>query len=91
MSKHTKGPWDYISDTRDVIVSRAGFNDVLIAQLYKIGQDHEANARLIAAAPEMLELLKKCQSMLIGQEFKTRDSRVVDSIDELLIKLGEKK
>lgn len=63
--KHTPGPWNYNEGTRDVIVSKNGYNDVLIAQLYKIGSQHEANARLIAAAPELLEACKAALEVLI--------------------------
>lgn len=56
--KTTKGPWTYESGSRDVIVAERGYNDVLIAQLYKIGQNHEANGLAIAAVPDMLAALE---------------------------------
>lgn len=54
MGKHTDGPWSLWgkSDPSQVISSVSGF----IAQT--IGGNDEANARLISAAPEMLEALQ---------------------------------
>jgi predicted ATP-grasp superfamily ATP-dependent carboligase len=52
MSKHTPGPWSY--DSLDRVVIRAGIED--IAHMDKTASD--ADARLIAAAPEMLEELE---------------------------------
>jgi hypothetical protein len=43
---------------------------------------HDANARLIAAAPELLEALKECQSIL-SDIYNGKDvfGKVLDSID----------
>jgi hypothetical protein len=58
MSKHTPGPWEVEDDTDEVIVSRDpeanGFQ--IVAKTY--GPDDAANARLIAAAPDLLAALK---------------------------------
>ncbi len=51
MSKHTPGPWLY--DSLDRVVIRAGIED--IAHMDRSASD--ADARLIAAAPELLEAL----------------------------------
>jgi len=73
MSEHTKGPWKTVTpksiDKRDL---RFGYLDVGIVDLENkiIGETYgmvdtnntrpaEANARLMAAAPELLEALKK--------------------------------
>lgn len=73
MSKHTPGPWKYWSDngygdTRFYIAQEdgapytSGYSDVatLIAETVSGEKKavQEANARLIAAAPEMLEALE---------------------------------
>lgn len=67
MSKHTPGPWS-VDDASNV---RAG--EAMIAQTYRnnIGmsvREELANARLIAAAPELLEVLedavKRCKECL---------------------------
>lgn len=63
MSKHTPGPWEIDSGMRTAI--NKGGKHVAMVSFYKDGTpnsvdeiEHEANARLIAAAPEMLEALK---------------------------------
>ncbi|MBT9173470.1 MAG: hypothetical protein DDT21_01871 [Syntrophomonadaceae bacterium] len=62
MSNHTPGPWhvendlQYDGGTIPYIVSET---DVWIAKTNTFSTNVEANARLIAAAPELLEALKK--------------------------------
>jgi len=62
--KHTKGPWGYSNDlnrnsgTPGYSVGVAGHQIAEIDQTDNaMGRDAEANARLISAAPEMLEVL----------------------------------
>ena len=60
MSKFTKGKWsvEYGIDIKSGI-----HDDAYIAQLFFLGErfdEEAANGRLIAAAPEMYELLKVC-------------------------------
>lgn len=55
MSKHTPGPWAfYWLDREQLRVHQAPHIGVGVAGCYS-----EANARLIAAAPELLELLQE--------------------------------
>lgn len=78
MSKHTPGPWRYskseqFGDTRFYISQQEGatytpnYSDVatLIAETIcgEYGRIQEANARLIAAAPELLDA---CKMMLFN-------------------------
>ena len=63
MAKHTPGPWDY--DMGDFSIYQVETSDV-VAELFS---DHsraeqEANARLVAAAPELLEALKMAVHVL---------------------------
>lgn len=57
MSKHTPGPWlqSYEPDAKGCVIrAKGGY----IGQTYGgLDDDNAANARLIAAAPEMYELL----------------------------------
>lgn len=58
-SKHTPGPWKPLSSMDGHVEAECG----LIAKAYRYSIDSdelpvEANARLIAAAPEMLEALR---------------------------------
>lgn len=59
MNKHTPGPWYPVATQDGMFV----FKDVKderhkIAELFLWGEETEHNARLIAAAPEMLEALQ---------------------------------
>ena len=61
MSKHTPGPWKWISADRGSLLV-TGEETALILQTTKKVEDRNntdtPDARLIAAAPEMLEALK---------------------------------
>ena len=69
MSKHTPGPWVAIEDaltngglTSNILIRARVLGAVRNITLAKVdrfgGEEAIANARLIAAAPELLELLK---------------------------------
>lgn len=51
---HTLGPWEIDRECEDTIVDNTGRN---IARV--VVENHEANAHLIAAAPELLEAVKQ--------------------------------
>jgi len=58
MSKHTPGPWE--ADT-DGLIYREPWMDEVDPNICKVNMyrdDGEANARLIATAPDLLEALK---------------------------------
>lgn len=59
MSKHTPGPWyaDKLQDRNAYNIFQYGGTSALLT-IGGIGSDVEANARLIAAAPDMLNALK---------------------------------
>jgi hypothetical protein len=73
MSKHTPGPWIvdalgnvwasdtnvWVSDTKICEMSKQPIQD--FAYRVKNVDEHEANARLIAAAPELLAALRICE------------------------------
>jgi len=56
MTSHTKGPWAIHPSTFYYDVIRAGQDEV--ASYHKMLPNAEANARLIAAAPDLLEALE---------------------------------
>lgn len=64
MSKHTPGPWSYrteprsLADSGSYIVGSNGDEPAYICPLNLTPGAREANAALIAAAPEMLEALE---------------------------------
>ena len=67
MSKHTPGPWHLAENTwnGDVVIlgksSRPDRSDKIAVFPRGECENEEANARLIAAAPELLEACKVCQ------------------------------
>jgi hypothetical protein len=64
MSKHTPGPWD-IAKGKTYCAIRT--DERVIADMRLVGLHHnEANARLIAAAPELLDALQAALEALRG-------------------------
>lgn len=69
-SKHTPGPWHTKPLTYNTESGFAVFrteekpNGIRTHRIDKQGEFTEANAKLIAAAPEMLELLKRASGSL---------------------------
>ena len=57
-AQHTPGPWAYNGAT-DIYSVDAGFTICELYREYLITGQAQANARLIAAAPELLEALEK--------------------------------
>jgi|SRR5690554_5964859 len=91
MSKHTPGPWFINRESEDVIEGKLSIESVnaetqlsyFIAQVDEC-KSQEANARLIAAAPELLEALESAVTqMRIAYECVE-----AGRYDEALIHLG---
>ena len=97
MSKHTPGPWTFsqsaeYGDTRFYVAQAEGapytphYSDVatLIAETVNDERKsiQEANARLIAAAPELLEALEAC----INYGSLTGDEWVIDKVRYAIVK-----
>lgn len=68
---HTPGPWTLLDDqTFSTLGDKrvAGANKISPAIVFGgLGEETEANARLIAAAPELLEALKEVTDWLASQ------------------------
>jgi len=63
---HTKGPWEVFDDDKGEPVVHVR-HDVDIAMCFHItGDEHKANARLIAAAPDLLAAVKCLEADLMG-------------------------
>lgn len=66
-AKHTPGPWvaryDYRRDNYQIFGDgRDGMRPWLaITKCESVPAQHEANARLIAAAPELIDVLRECE------------------------------
>jgi len=75
MSEHTPGPWIIDSDDGDIIEVVSG--DYFIADVHRLEPKDEwrANARLIAAAPELLEALEELVDLYEYEDNVSRDAR----------------
>ena len=85
MSKHTPGPWNMTADGGGFYVEGG---DLLVASAQEVdpsasdaedyfpGDTTEANARLIAAAPELLEALKALTNSLDEHDLLHDDQRL---------------
>lgn len=81
MSAHTPGPWT-VEDARRVLGSTDYGRSVMR------DAEVEANARLIAAAPDMLEALRGVSRFMKTTKVVTRDEaeRVYDAVDAAIAK-----
>lgn len=78
-SKHTPGPWAYQEDSDAYTHIVRGPNNRFICQLAQVtSAEIEANARLIAAAPELLAELKRAQDFIDGIRQELHHRRVAD-------------
>ena len=84
MSKHTEGPWDYTWGTHWTIRKRDSIK--ALAEVGSVGymrdedreEEEEANARLIAKSPDMVELL--CEvlfSQTLAEDLEDRIEKCV--------------
>ena len=77
MSKHTPGPWRYCDG--GVFSDFEGKEDITIAQVLRAGinghnsWEGQTNGRLIAAAPELLEALKREHQVIIDEFIDPED------------------
>ena len=62
MNKHTPAPWEISHEDEDIIIE-SNIREVDICQIVggRYFEEDEANAKLIAAAPELLEAAIKLQ------------------------------
>jgi hypothetical protein len=84
MSNYTPGPWAYLFEPDDdvfILHGREGETQIGALQAWSEGEG-EANARLIAAAPEMYALLERLRSMATSTD--CWDWQVWGDGDELL-------
>ena len=91
--KHTPGPWTIEREAdRLLIRNRVGyFGDLLVGGPNPdANAQNEANARLIAAAPDLLEAAKEMvlfyDEMIAAPEFPAEDTRWVQPLREAIAK-----
>jgi hypothetical protein len=62
-SKHTPGPWTYQSDIEMIVSDHPEWNQSCICKIASGEANHdEANATLIASAPDLLAAIKELAS-----------------------------
>ena len=71
-TKHTPGPWAWESRRDSSLKNLIGDGKIIaravdLTDLINFGESREANARLIAAAPELLEALEVALETLLEQ------------------------
>lgn len=98
MSEHTPGPWHIqyggLSETDEGFGVASKIEPGIVAECYPPAADAErrrrllADARLIAAAPEMLRILRETRYLLRGadrsQKFRDHCSATVSDITNLI-------
>lgn len=80
-SKHTPGPWNYQEWGRLILDSGTGSSVRLVATvaLNTYRDQGSANAHLIAAAPDLLEVAQHCEELLVRYEINRIDGeRIAD-------------
>ena len=83
MSKHTPGPWEAVQDDSGEWAIWHSYGDKgQFCTFNVIGINDEADARLIAAAPEMLELVQYAlavtkEGLPLGKQWKERTREAI--------------
>ena len=68
MSKHTKGPWAiYVNAPSDIVIRKMSKDGYELCSIARVSSGY-ANARLIAAAPELLEALQSVLDNCLDSE-----------------------
>ena len=84
MSAHTPGPWKYAHcphERRYEVWPGDGYILASVPTIARREKESEANARLIAAAPEMLEALRYCDSLFSEMD---RHALITPAMEELV-------
>ena len=72
MSKHTPGPWTFYDDTASTGRIEIVALGKTVARIYRsVPEEDLPNARLIAAAPDLLEVLEICAMVLNQVWYRT--------------------
>ena len=90
MSKHTPGPWSYVGETHGFYVGKPG---IRLAAVMGAGgvEEEEANARLIAAAPELLDIVQRFVTTSRGDDWIANLNQLSDLLDDAEIVIAKAK
>ena len=89
MSRHTSGPWtasQYLDDGRWGVLTRSDGIVVSVRSTSAAGSDGltEADARLIAAAPDMFSMLKHASNLLAAASVDNRTVQIEGEFFDLI-------
>jgi len=68
--KGTKGEWKFIRNKNNFEIETFGISNWIIAKTITNAEQDEANAKLIACAPDMLEMLEDILEAFKGNNFE---------------------
>ena len=71
MSKHTPGPWTFDNELEFICTDTPPYGEWDVAKVNIVRAEAKANARLIAAAPDLLETVKRLREMCADFGAKT--------------------
>jgi len=77
-TKFTPGPWGCVytsNHSHDYLITRPNKNPLPLRVLANDHSEQLANARLIAAAPEMFDIIKELLN--ISEEYTVEDSEII--------------
>lgn len=78
MTEYTKGPWETAEHKTGLILwVKGGDGKWAALGLGKTGTEAEANARLISAAPDMLEALEEAEAILTMTGFRLYEDLIM--------------
>ena len=82
MSAHTPGPWLAVANDHywEIRTFDEQIGDACASKYLTAGDNGEANARLIAAAPELLEALQEIVDYSGGAQNALEDEYVMDRV-----------
>lgn len=86
--KHTPGPWTAISSDRGVLIDSP---TVMVAKVPFSGDQAEADGQLIAAAPDLLEALKRVLNDFSGGKFEVSFESIKQASDAVFKATGSVK
>ena len=99
--KHTEGPWaidhELPPNTRSIVARTTGYIGISANTNGPHNENEDpANARLIAAAPEMLEACKEARSILrylkhnpMGYNWNKSDDNALMSVEQAIAKASD--
>jgi len=85
MSKHTPGPWNFYDDTTSTGRIEIVALGKTVARIYRsVPEEDLPNARLIAAAPDLLEALRAAKRHLsvTSPEWEAADAAILKATGE---------